>query len=459
MDLVVCQKCTVYKISISDIRPWTTTSCSSLFLIHLYPRRLSFNLETFDFSWPLDIASLLCSLGMLPILDSTTHHFSHSLARVLNSLLHCLSFLNLLPGKTQPCSPCLTSSSTLAHGLVKRAMKITHRFTPLPPIYDLRLNWVLSAVWKSFGLLQPNPTSKQQKPNLRAFFISLKRSPTTSFLTEDLFLLFHKENGNHKEEVPDFLPPALQTFLHLHFPSSFYKRQGPCCLRLCPRAQEQCSTKGPPYLATPFVLALSQQHLQAPLQKQHEMKSNWCPHVFLIPATISLPYHSQTFEVTPFPHLNPLTSGFPPCYPLKPLTEVTNNFLLAKSRGQLSICLILTLLASRDWYLRLQWLPSPIVAGFPFLLDCLSSSPLQTPLLLLSFIPRSSKKCLPWASFLTAALSRDLVCLPFTDDSHTYVSSQTSLLSSTFVHPSNQPTLPLRDLFFPTHLHSILCKT
>lgn len=143
---------------------------------------------------------------------------------------------------------------------------------------------------------------------------------------------------------------------------------------------------------------------------------------FLFQPRSHSPITANLFELTPFPHLTPLPSGSLPCRPLKPLTEVINKFLIPKFRGHLSI--IVKLLAPNDWYLRLQGLLSPMVAGLPFVL-CLPFP-----------IPISNAFCYPSNQSLQevsalgllsyCCLSLDLVFLPLSDDTHTFVSSQTS---------------------------------
>lgn len=107
-----------------------------------------FNLiKTFDVSLILWLClPPVCSLSdALPILDSTIHHF------ILSYMSWTPSHTVLpyhLSGKTQPWSPQLPSSSILAQKLLRRAMKITHRFILLL-FYDLRDNWVLNFVFYS----------------------------------------------------------------------------------------------------------------------------------------------------------------------------------------------------------------------------------------------------------------------------------------------------------------------
>lgn len=148
-------------------------------------------------------------------------------------------------------SPALPSSSAPAHELVRRAGTVTHSFRPLSA-YEHGLNWVLrslEAIWAS--VVKPHLGTADTKPEK---FLHCPETPTYHFIfNKRPFLLFHKQNENHREEVPQLPATALQTLLHLrslslllqdkgcsHFPAAvgpgawLYQRTPVFSFSLCP---------------------------------------------------------------------------------------------------------------------------------------------------------------------------------------------------------------------------------
>lgn len=263
LDPASSHKCIVFKISISDVPPRTTASGSSRFLIHLCPQCLSFHfIKTFDFSFQ-PLTFLPSGVHFLVFYPSETLPSIASAILLHKSLIpsHAI-LLYPPPGTTHLHSLRLPSSSLPAHASVRRAEKTTHRFEPYRfMISDSSGSLALSGNHSGFYSQAPllNSRNKSGEP------IFLKCSPTTLFLTEP-FSLVHKENGNHKEEVPR--PPATsRTKLPAPAPSFPPLTGGPssCLSPLLPflRVLRNLALSRIHHVQPPFVLAPSQQHLQA----------------------------------------------------------------------------------------------------------------------------------------------------------------------------------------------------
>lgn len=282
----------------------------------------------------------------------------------LTVLLYHLSGKNSYPDHPQ-----LPSSSTLAHELLRKAVNLPpesyhYWFTISDPTRFLTLSEIIlaSRVKPHFWTADTKLENFLHFPEMSSYHFVFNRRP---------FLLFHKENGNHKEEGPRPLACSPTNLAAPALSFSPFSRedsaapQGPFAYfpsvcsgtLLYPRRSLCHLSLGPSSFSPTFTSSFS---------KPNETKSPQCPcrlHSSHALSALSQPGTSRWLSPSP----QPLTSA-PLLGALKPLTEVTSNLLSAKSRGDLSVCLIFNLLSPDDRYLRLQGLPSSRVAGLPPLL-------------------------------------------------------------------------------------------
>lgn len=166
------------------------------------------------------------------------------------------------------------------------------------------LNWVFNLAWKPFCISTVKSPLLNSKYSIKNYHLFPEISAHLFTFNRWPCPLFHKENGNHKKEVPHSPPTSFSNppASAPSFPLLRKKRPLFLChihlIVFLPCALRTCSVQVLTCLAAPFVHTPSPQYLQFPIFRKWN-RIFQCPHAFSLPAKLSLPYHSLShFEVT-----------------------------------------------------------------------------------------------------------------------------------------------------------------
>ena len=265
--------------------PQNTTSSRSL--IHSHPDDgPSASSRALVSSRLFGSVSLWCSHpGVMLVLDATICH--------LSVLLHMSGVLSHCPpvpsaSTTQAQSPALPASSTCAHVLVRRSRTITH----YSDHYQLMIsNFTgLLGLCNHFGLCSQAPLLNSRHGTWKFSSSSWNIHLPLHFQQKTFSALSQKKMETTKRKSWASCPQPCTCSCLCPPPTKEAPPEQGCSHlppALCP--ETWLHQRASMWLLPASCLAPSPPCVQAPIWKQNGTRSAWCPHVFCIPATRSLP--------------------------------------------------------------------------------------------------------------------------------------------------------------------------